>query len=274
MGTSLGFLCNGLKTWSDAGVPYNLQTFWDMGFGAVDLRSMFETSTSNEPETYSELVNSVLLANLPQTIFSFLYLLYNSIFTCMLLAEEWDKFSHQRQTLRVTSPTGAQRSTYFLQLPYRYSLPLIVGSGAMHWIISQSIFFVQIYDIDGTGDYSVSAVGYSPIAIILGLIMVTILLVAALANGFRRYSGGIPLAASCSAAISAACHPGPQASPAATVPVLWGVVKADSDGYAGHCSFSGEEVLPPVAGRWYSGGSSGSNLRIDSGIIRGRYGEP
>lgn len=42
-----------------------------------------------------------------------------------------------RKGLRVTQPHGYQRSSYFLQLPYRWSLPLIVISGTLHWLLSR-----------------------------------------------------------------------------------------------------------------------------------------
>ena len=39
---------------------------------------------------------------------------------------------------------GAQRSEYFLQLPYRFALPIMLYSGFLHWLCSQSFFLVSI----------------------------------------------------------------------------------------------------------------------------------
>ena len=82
--------------------------------------------------------------------------------------------------------------------------------------LSQSIFLVVInaYKYDGTPDPAAGqdriACGYSPIAILITIVVGILVLLGGIANGFRRYPQvGIPLAASCSAAISAACHPPP-----------------------------------------------------------------
>lgn len=59
----------------------------------------------------------------------------------------------------------------------------------------------------------------------------------------------MPLASTCSAAISAACHPSPDDIDAAVLPVQWGVVST-KDGI-GHCSFSSKLVAPPIPGQIY-----------------------
>ena len=70
-------------------------------------------------------------------------------------------------------------------------------------------------------------------------------------SGLRRYKGGIPLAGSCSAAISAACHPLVDEGDVAQVPVKWGVVSVDKG--VGHCALSGRYVSPPTQWRLYMG---------------------
>ena len=72
---------------------------------------------------------NVLMANSPQALLSFLFLTYNGLYTCMLMAKEWNDYAYERKTLRVTNPVREQRSTYRLQLPYKYGIPLIVLSG-------------------------------------------------------------------------------------------------------------------------------------------------
>lgn len=88
----------------------------------------------------------------------------------MLLADEWNGYAYERKMLRVTSPREKQRSTYGLQLPYRYAVPLMIMSGLLHWLVSQSIFIARITAIDNNGiadeGHSASTFGYSPIAII------------------------------------------------------------------------------------------------------------
>lgn len=252
------FLSTGLYGFSVNGIPKDLSSLWSMGLGAVDVQTLMGPIFEGEYEgAYKALISCVLTANLPQAIFSFLYLLYNSIFTCMLLGDEWDRFSTKRRTLRVTSPIGAQRTTHFLQLPYKHSLPLMIASGSMHWLISQALFLVRINNLDaadGPGVHFTSQVGWSPIAVVFGLILGSLMLLVALGIGFRRYGGEIPLVGSCSAAISAACHPHPDETSLSTAPLLWGVV--GRDGVVGHCSFSGRDVLTPVPYQHYAGNAS------------------
>ena len=206
------------------------------------------------------LLLTILTSNSPQIVLSFLYLGYNSLFTCMLVTEEWSGFAQQRKTLRVTSAKGKQRSTYWLQLPYRYSVPLLIASAALHWLISQSIFLARVTVLDDTGvedpNESISTCGYSNIAIIFVIILGSVVVLVGLAHGFRKYQDGMPLAGCCSAAISAACHPPEEDNDASVKAVLWGVVDeaaGDDTGCAvGHCSFTSFEVTAPVEGQLYA----------------------
>ena len=198
---------------------------------------------------------SILLANSPQVLLSFLFLTYNGLFTCMLLGQEWSSYAHVRKPLRVTSPAGSQSSTYRLQLPYKYGIPLLVLSGTLHWLVSQSIFLARVdwYD-DGVLDpysssYSASTVGYSCIAIITVIALGGIVVIIGILHGFKRYKPGIPLAGSCSAAISAACHRPNEDVDAAYKPLMWGAV--ESSGPIGHCCFTSFEVTKPVKGQKY-----------------------
>ena len=206
----------------------------------------------------------ILLVNLPQAVLSFLYLTYNALFTSMLLAEEWSGFAHQRKTLRVTCPVGKQRSTFWLQLPYSYSIPLLIMSGILHWLVSQSIFLIRIAvennyssvfsvnngGLASPGEELISTCGYSPIAIITVIPLGVLLLLVLIASGFRKYKDGMPLAGSSSAAISTACHRPKEDVDAAVLPVLWGAVR--TKGPIDHCCFTSFEVSPPVKGGSYA----------------------
>lgn len=46
------------------------------------------------------------------------------------------------KALRVTNPRGQQNSTYFLQLPYRYSVPLLTIAILLHWVLSGCIYLL------------------------------------------------------------------------------------------------------------------------------------
>ncbi|KIW88600.1 uncharacterized protein Z519_10646 [Cladophialophora bantiana CBS 173.52] len=166
----------------------------------------------------SALITSVVLANIPKLVLSLLYFTYNGLFTCMLLASEWNSYSLRRKGLRISSarPKGAQRSGYFLQLPFRFSIPLPVASLLFHWLVSQSIFVVNNSILDYTGSPTASlpgTVGHlvtcSPIAIIFTISLGVLLIVVLLGFGFgASFRTGMPIAGSCSLAIAPACHSG------------------------------------------------------------------
>lgn len=103
---------------------------------------------------------------------------------------------------------------------------------------------------------SISKCGYSPVALIFVVIFGGIIIIAGIANGYRTYKTKLPVAGSCSAAISAACHP-PQADVDAPLrPVMWGVVSKGDDSSEdrhGHCSFTSMHVGTPIPGHWYAG---------------------
>jgi hypothetical protein len=172
----------------------------------------------------------------------------------MLLAAEWSTFAHKRKSLRVSDPKPGQKSTYFLQLPYRYAIPLLILSGVLHWSVSQSIFIAQAASFQRNGELkdpaAISTCGYSPVAIIITMIIESCLTAFVAVFGFRRYKPGIPLAGSCSAAISAACHG--RSDIDTTAPLQWGVTR-EAGAQAGHCTFSDRAVDTPREGALYAG---------------------
>lgn len=190
--------------WTGHSIPY----LWSLGFGNVKAETVIGSMNFPGP---SGLVSAVLLANLPQVVLSFLYFAYNGIFTCMLLTQKWTQYASKRKPLRVSSPKGVQRGTYYLQLPYRYGLPLLICSGLLHWLTSQSIFLPRIDVRDTFGNevpsQSISTCGYSPMAIILVTVVGFTAVLVGIGNGFRKHKAVAPLARSCGAIISAACHP-------------------------------------------------------------------
>ncbi|PUU76467.1 hypothetical protein B9Z19DRAFT_1194727 [Tuber borchii] len=229
----------------------SLKSMWTRGFGKVNNVSLLDVGFQN-------ITQSILLANLPQTILSFLYLTYNSLFTCMLAGHEWSLFSHHHRTLRVTSPRPGQRSTYWLQMPYTYAIPLMILSGLLHWLASQSIFLARVLISDPFGreiTRTISTLGYSCIAIISALTVGILALLSAAGMGYRPFATEITTVGSCSAAISAACHTwGVDMEGLVGRKVRWGDVGIAPDGEVRHLTFSSKEgVKKPVFGEVYSG---------------------
>ena len=227
---------------------------WSLGLGRV-------TSTSLLHLPHQALIPTILLANSPQIVLSCFYVTLNGILTSMLLANELNGYAHQRKTLRVTSPTGKQRSTYRLHIPYTYGVPLLVMSGILHWLVSQSFFLARVttYDTDGSVDVLkfTSTCGYSLVGIFFVLIIIIIIVWFVAMIGCLTFKPGMPLIGSCSAAISAACHPSEDDKDASKLPVKWGVVghkTVDKTGrMVGHCTFTSFKVKAPMKGEFYAG---------------------
>ena len=231
---------------------------WVRGFGILNTTSLMAVDFRN-------LTEGILMANLPQTILSCLYLTYNSLVTCMLLGQEWSLFSHHHRTLRLTSPRPGQRSTYWLQVPYIYAIPLMALSALLHWLTLQSLFLTRVDTFDPFGRSiwtgRENRVGYSCTAIILALGLAIFALIAAAGMGYRKYSAEITTVGSCSAAISAACHVwGAESHKIIGKKVRWGDVQIVLNLRVRHLTFSSEEgVRKPEFGEVYAGTRERSN---------------
>lgn len=227
-----------------------------LGFGTIEADLVVDIGL---PENGGQgFAASVLLANLPQLVSSLLYMSYNGLYTCMHLAHEYSGFAKHRKPLRVTTPRGKQRTTYWLQLPYSYSVPLLVTSVLLHWLVSQSLFLVRIsFWSDGVEmvEYSSSAVGYSCAPIMCVMILGGCMTLIAMGLGFRKLDCRMPVAGSCSIALAAAAHRPEADDNAAILPVKWGEVSDASvcDPVIGHCCFTSGEVTDVQEGKFYAG---------------------
>jgi hypothetical protein len=153
----------------------------------------------------------------------------------------------------------------------------MVLSVTLHWLVSQSIFLVaiELYEVNGdlyevNGDLRVfdsnsvrlfdsqsdlKTLGYSPLAIIAVLALGGLMVISMVAFGYIPYKRGMPLAGTCSLAISAACHPTEQVEGDENIAekmLQWGVVSIGDD-EIGHCAFSADEVGAVVKGKLYGG---------------------
>ncbi|KAJ9137541.1 hypothetical protein NKR23_g9138 [Pleurostoma richardsiae] len=117
------FTANGSKLFAD-----------DLGFNS--LHDWFPGPTRGQ------FLPSVIMANAAQLLLSFAYLVYNSFITKFLAGQEWARMSRGYNSLRVTHPQGEQKSTYRLQLPYSYSIPMITISILLHWIMSRTFYIL------------------------------------------------------------------------------------------------------------------------------------
>lgn len=240
----------------------NIKSMWGRGFGRPNLSSVIDTVRGFDDRS---LFAAVLLANTPQLIFSFLYLMYNAVFTGLLMGREWNRYAYFRKPLRVSDPAVGQRSTYWLQVPFQYGIPMMILSGLLHWLISQSIYLVRVQFLPNDEKYiipltyndidaysTLSAVGYSSISTVLVIPAGMLMVIAIVTCGFKWYRYDMPLIGSCSAAISAACHPVNSDTRATLRPLMWGDVGTVDGGSTRHLSFSDGDVKAPKEGVLYA----------------------
>ncbi|WZH49942.1 hypothetical protein QYS62_011168 [Fusarium acuminatum] len=155
------------------------------------------------------LISLTMIANTPQLVLSICYLAYNGLFTRMLAEFEWSKYSVEFRALRVTEPKGKQNSTYRLQLPYRFSIPLIIVSILLHWIYSNCIY-VSNYEAYAAGYPYARTVSvglqFSSKAILIALCVTVCIATAPLILAYVKLPGIMVIAGGNSAVMSAACH--------------------------------------------------------------------
>ncbi|RMZ86815.1 hypothetical protein DV736_g5959, partial [Chaetothyriales sp. CBS 134916] len=251
----------GLLAWASKRVVSTTRSIsiWKMGFGAVNVNALINGwAIERIAKPSTQILASILIANLPQTILSFLYLNLNGLLTSMFLADEWNDFARERKTLRVSTPQGRQRSNHFLQLPYRMGVPLMVLSGLLHWLISQSIFLAIVSEYTPLGDLAtpvaIATCGFSPVAMLTLLLVGGVTIATVIGLGRLRYNGNIPLVGSCSVAIAAACHRPTWDVDAYLNPVQWGAVPGgERETGVGHCCFTSGDVEEPLLGKMYAG---------------------
>lgn len=93
--------------------------------------------------------------------------------------------------------------------------------------------------------------GWSPTAILISLLVGLLVMVSLFGSGSRRFPSDMPIASTCSVAISSRCHGGPSEGPDAVKrPLRYGTV-AGRKGGADKATFSSRKVGPLVDGKVY-----------------------
>lgn len=202
------------------------------------------------------ILTNAFLANVPQAVLSYTYFAINRLCTSMCFSREWNAYGTSRKSLRVTSPAGGQRKTFFLQLPYRWAIPLTVTSGLLHWLASQTVFLsrLELEDADGKliSAESKSTTGFSALSASVLCAVLLMLGTVIMALGFRKIEIHVPPALHCSMTIAAACHPPPDEVEPHLKEVQWGVVQNRFGGSVDHCTFTREPVSQPEVGKEYA----------------------
>ncbi len=222
------------------GRDVRLRNVWEQGFKvdpaatAGDLGPMMGDAARS---TLVTLLINVLVASSPQLLTSSVYLIYNNILTRQLVIDEFLRFLDKdgKKALRVSSPIGMQRSSYFLSLPLKYSVPLLTLSTLLHWLMSQSLFLVQSSGF-GPGNagermslYDNTLRGYSMLSSLLALGLAFLWILSIGVNGalrsYKKAPPGILRMGYNSRAIEALCQRPAGDTDAHLFPVSLGLVQ-------------------------------------------------
>jgi len=261
-----------LYVWTCGIYPTNTQivsSFSD-GLAASISKAMRIFGKYETPNRTTEFV-LVAIANSPQILTSLTYLYYNIILTTMVAEREWQRIGQPGRSsstyLRASTPRGSQRGSYFLSLPYRYGIPLLVITTAEKWLASLGLFYINLdfWDSKGvrmTNGPSVVMLGYSSMAVFYLIIVTAVSWLAIVLLGITRsYPAGKPLLGSCSGVIAASCHLSSADSAKrdagedlAAGPLSWGVIRQVNKGgeqeqWLGF--MTGEEAEMPKDGEVY-----------------------
>ena len=159
------------------------------------------------------IVELSALANSPQFVLAFFWVIYAGLFGAMAHAQDWACFAKdaQSQTLMVSSPRGKQRGLWLLGVPFWLGVLLFLLEALTHFLVSRSIFPVRVQGFDHEGNVDpqsvVSTITTSPVAMLCLFFVTLLLLYLVTKTGRTVLPSAVPVAATCSAAISAACHP-------------------------------------------------------------------
>lgn len=173
----------------------------------------------------------------------------------MYISREWAQFSQTRKGLRVTKPSNKQRGTFWLSLPYRVSIPLMIISVLMHYLVSQCLFIADVVALSASGDPpsidvdgGLLTLGYSPPALLCVTVVALVAFLFLIGLSDLRNPTGLPIMRSCSGVIAAACHRPRFDVGAYQEKVKWGVVVALEGTAEAQCCFTTYEVRIPVEG--------------------------
>ncbi|KAG5788667.1 hypothetical protein H9Q69_012276 [Fusarium xylarioides] len=234
----------------------------------------------------ASLLGLTMISNTPQLLLSLCYMTLNGLITRMLAELEWASYGINFKALRVTNPSGGQRSTYRLQVPYRWSIPLLAISSILHWVYSNCFYLSNYEFYDSMIPYEIAEIDrglqFSSVAILIGFSISLVIALSPMILAKRSLPGQMVLGGSNSKVISAACHCIPVNSNhatgkagtvtvrpleisesgggpldvMATMKLRWGEVSTtNADGEIGHLTFGVEEqgVIEPIEGKHYSG---------------------
>jgi hypothetical protein len=214
------------------------------GFGRVSLAFLVSNSggdTAFEGQKAVGLPLQIAIANAPQLWLSVGYLLWNNQITRIWGEHEWRSFAGRKKPPRVSYGANVQgiRNTRWLQLPYVMSVLLMIISTTMHWIVSQTLFVVEVENRSGlpivhdipAPDAIIFAICYSPTAIFVIGVMSTALILGITIYYIIPFRSWMPFMAGSARVVFASCTALPKDLPVDGV--MWGDVSDEWGRLAG-----------------------------------------
>lgn len=210
---------------------------WQLGFGTINPEIVLST------QNFGTVITVSLLANTPQLVLAIVYYFYNGILVSIFTAREYCFFAFETRHLRVATPAGDQLGPWLLGMPFGWGIAFNILQTLLHWLISQSLFVVDILisNENGMPDFNRDSIlncGFSPLAVTCALVVILVMFLAIIILGLIKLPrGSPPLAGNCSAAITAACHWRSTNENTPYMALKWGCTEVYPDG-VGHCSFA------------------------------------
>ncbi|RFU28743.1 hypothetical protein B7463_g7594, partial [Scytalidium lignicola] len=126
--------------------------------------SSAQLGSNLKPDSLLSEFIAFAVSNGAQVLYSLLYLLliYNLSLICM--EREWGSYERRRKRPRCTIVSGsAFEQSYFLQLPSKIIIPMMIMAASMHWLIGQSISTIETIFTDPTSgvEHSVYYITYA-----------------------------------------------------------------------------------------------------------------
>jgi hypothetical protein len=175
-----------------------------------DELSQYQSITLQTPTSRHGLLANLFSLGSIHLVISITYLFYNHLWSRMLAASELNDFVETPASLRVTLPVTGAKSTYYLAIKPHYSALLLIALTFLHFLMTRAFSVVAVSTYDVLGYYSHQRITYAVstssamLALVLGFIILCVLAFAL----DKRLHVGMPVIATCSMAISAACCTG------------------------------------------------------------------
>jgi hypothetical protein len=248
--SSVGVLSFGLFEWFTAGGSITWSDrFKRFGLGSVDPSTSFVPEGSNYGGNASTFPVQVILANCPQLWLSIGYLLWNNQISRIWMEREWRLFYRHAKKPRVSYPLEGKnpgiRATRWLQLPYWVTFILMGLNTVLHWLVSQTLFVVEILATQTKP--AKFYLNFSPFAIVCVGGASTILVLGMTIFYFVPIKTWMPLMAGSLRTVLTSCLHLPPPLPEGGI--MWGDISSERERLAGF----GEVAADLVPGATYPG---------------------